>query len=643
MKQFKIFIFIFACLLYANTIGHDFVLDDKIVVTHNQFTKKGLNGLVDSFLSDSMTGFFGRDKSLVAGGRYRPLSMAVHAIQFEFFAKNPLPYHLMNILLYGFLCLLLFQVLLSLFKNNPEALRWYHPAVLITLLYASHPLHTEVVANIKSLDELLSISFALLAWHHWLKHFEEAKLKAYVYPALFMFLSLLSKESSIAFVLMIPLSGVMLLSFDAKKSLKLALPLAIAALAYVGMRYAVIGSAKLEVAKELMNNPFLNAGSSEKFATIFYTYFEYFRLLILPHPLTHDYYPKHIPIVGWGELKVILALLLHALIVFLVIRKRQNKQIVFWVLFYFANFFLYSNLIFNIGTFMNERFLFVSSLSFCFFLVFLLGKTAFIKPKIRGFLVVGLVLVFAALSVNRNPAWASDRSLALSDVEVSTNSAKAQMAAGSAYLDWAKEAENEAQKQQLLLKSREHLQRSLSIYPVYFPPMILMGNALAEGGQFKESLLYYANCLKLNPGHTDASNNTLYVAQQSVIKKDFKTALNAYELLLTQEKKAEYYSAIGEIYGKELGDLEQSFEVLSRGLKAFPDHAELNQKAGVVRAIQGRPAEALPFFMKALEENKENAHLYLNIGLAYRALGQMEKAEEFISKAVTLDPSLRKG
>lgn len=646
MKQWNKYssqiIFLFAALIYANTIGHEFVLDDKIVITHNQFTKKGLNGISESFISDSMTGFFGRDKSLVAGGRYRPLTMAIHAIEYEFFGDNPLPYHLINILLYALIAMMLFKVLLRLIPPEGEA-QLFSLAGLATLIYVAHPLHTEVVANIKSHDELLSLLFAVLAWWTWLKFYEEEGPRKWLIPSSLLFLSLMSKESTISFVLLIPLSGIMLLKHKIKNASLLGGSLIAAAIAYVALRYSVIGSAKLDVAKELMNNPFLNASSSEKFATIFLTYLEYFKLLIFPHPLTHDYYPKHIPIVDWSNLKVIFSLLIHAGLVFLAYWKRKDRFLLYWLIFYFASFFLYSNLLFNIGTFMNERFMFVSSLAFAVLLAYLLnGLLQKQRSLFTGSMLV-LTLIYAALSIARNPDWESDRSLAINDVEISSNSAKAQMAAGSAYLDWARDLEKNDRKLRLLKKSIKHLQSSLEIYPGYFPPTILMANALAEAERYAESLLYYRKSFQMNPGHAEALNNTLYVAQQAAIKKDYQSSIAAYNLLLTQEQKAEYYSAMGEIYGKEMGDLQSSLDILDKGLKQFPENSDLLQKAGVVKAMQGKPSEALNYFMKALEFNPNNGHLHLNIGITYRSLGRMEESERYIQKALELEPSLRKG
>ena len=42
-------IFLFSFLLYGNTLTHDYALDDAIVITQNQFTKKGIDGIKEIF------------------------------------------------------------------------------------------------------------------------------------------------------------------------------------------------------------------------------------------------------------------------------------------------------------------------------------------------------------------------------------------------------------------------------------------------------------------------------------------------------------------------------------------------------------------------------------------------------------------
>jgi hypothetical protein len=137
--------------LYLNTIGHDFTIDDGTVIGNNRFTKEGIAGLPDIFSEAYRAGFWEREEGL-----YRPLSVALFALEWEFFPDNPKPGHIINILLYalsaGLLCLVLFRLL-----------KQQHPLIPLTaaLLWTVHPLHTEVAANIKSGDELLAFLFGL--------------------------------------------------------------------------------------------------------------------------------------------------------------------------------------------------------------------------------------------------------------------------------------------------------------------------------------------------------------------------------------------------------------------------------------------------------------------------------------------------
>ena len=112
-------------LLYGNTLTHEFTLDDAIVITENDFTKEGLSGIWDQLSNDQFVGFYGTKKELVAGGRYRPLSMVVFNIQYAFAGENPFFGHLSNVLFYilnGFLLYLVLSKLLPKFNGKLETL-----------------------------------------------------------------------------------------------------------------------------------------------------------------------------------------------------------------------------------------------------------------------------------------------------------------------------------------------------------------------------------------------------------------------------------------------------------------------------------------------------------------------------------------
>ena len=150
-KLHKLLIFVVAFLLYANTLTHEYTQDDAIVIYDNMFTTKGFSGIPGILKYDTFFGFFkveGKDK-LVAGGRYRPLTLVMFAVEYAIFGKSPFIGHLGNVLLYGLLGIVLYLLLLKLFRAREDIPLAALFALVITLFFIAHPIHTEVVANIK--------------------------------------------------------------------------------------------------------------------------------------------------------------------------------------------------------------------------------------------------------------------------------------------------------------------------------------------------------------------------------------------------------------------------------------------------------------------------------------------------------------
>lgn len=643
-KNAVLLIGILGFLLYANTLSHGFVLDDKIVITENQFTKQGFSGIKDIFTHDSMTGFFGRDKNLVAGGRYRPLSMAVHAVEWEIFGDWPLVYHLINVLCYALTGILLFFVLLQFFPNDVKSSSMFGLAFIATAIFIAHPLHTEVVANIKSRDELLSILLALLSFSLALKWLKTRNISFLVIAAITFLLSLLSKESSVVFVGIVPLATYTLLPKKSiKEALLVTLPFFIMSLVYLAIRFAVIGSPNTKIANELMNNPFLNASSSEQYATIFLTLIYYLKLSFFPHPLTHDYYPTQIPIVGWDDGLVIFSVVAHLILLGFGILGLIKRNVWGFAIFtYFGGLLLYSNLLFPIGTFMNERFLYVPTVSIAVILAWFIFKLKAVNLRI-GVAAV-LVLLYSFKTIDRNFAWESDETLALTDIKVSSESAKCNMAAGLAKIDLSKEERSEAKKKVLLLDGVKYLKRSLDIYPTYFPPMILSGNAYSMLEDYKTAYSFYENCLKMRPGDKNTLQNLEYVAQEATADGQFEIAKNSILLYLKfNEADAGINEKLGELYGKNLQQPSLGLPYLKRAHGLDPENDGIVQKIGVTYAISGDNNAAIEWFEKGVLLDSMNARLYLNLGVAYQYQGNPVKAQEYIDRAFELEPDLRNG
>jgi len=200
-----IIIFITAILLYIQTLPYEYVLDDQIVLTDNQYTNQGFSGISKILTTESFAGYFGEQKDILPGGRYRPLSIVTFAIENQLAGQNSKLSHFINTCLYATLCLLIYLTLCKMFLSNGK--QWYCTIPFIaTLLYTLHPLHTEVVANVKGRDELLAMLFSMSALFTTIKYFDTKKIAWLCLACVSFFLGLLAKENTLTFMAIIPIT-----------------------------------------------------------------------------------------------------------------------------------------------------------------------------------------------------------------------------------------------------------------------------------------------------------------------------------------------------------------------------------------------------------------------------------------------------
>jgi len=662
-------LFLFVFLLYANTIPFKYALDDKLAITENQFTKKGFAGITDHLTHEMFTGFFGKQKNLVEGGRYRPLSMITFAIEWQLFGENPYISHFFNAALYGLTAMLLYLVLLKIFPVTKNQ-KWFLTfPFIVTALFIAHPLHTEVVANIKGRDEIMSFLGALAALYFIFRFLEEKKALHLIFSGLCFFLALCSKESAITFIGVAAVTLIFFPKGTFKENIIAVAPMIAGTAAYLLIRSIVLGDmVKGHIALELMNDPFLKAEAGQKTPTILYTMLLYLKLLIFPHPLTHDYYPWYpladesykwgapFPYLNWSSIGALAGLIVYlALIVYGVlglmkaIQKKERNIIAFGVLIYLGTFILFSNLFFTIGTFMNERFMYMPSLGFAIILGYIIcpytpsiiGKMK--KESTMQAVLLILLIAYSAKTIARNGAWRNDYSLSTTDVQTSTTSSKVHMSAGGAMIDKAKEIKNPTEKQQVLTEAVLHLHRSLELYPTYIAPMLLSGNAYFELGDFNSSILYFDNCLKIDAEYKYAVNNLLLVSDTCSKLNKFDLAIKALNTVISHNKSnAQAYTMLGEIYGKDLHNTQLAEQNLNMALAIEPNNTNAMQKLGVTKAMEGDSKKAAEIFNRALELEPNNALIMMNLGITYFNLGDSAKGNELIAKASKIDPTLKR-
>ncbi len=660
MKESRVgavLLFVLSLMLYAQTAKYDYALDDKIVITNNQITQRGAEGVFMHFKHDAMDGFWANEYgipveelkkgALVAGGRYRPLTLATHTLEWAVLEESPGTSHVINAILYAALVLFIYLWVRILLKE-PEPGRFYmSTAFWAALLFAVHPLHTEVVANIKGRDEILSFLFGAAALYYSQKAFDGGKPADMWKPVLLLMLGYFSKETTVTFIAVWPAALWFFRRSSIPETIKWSWQPVAAALIYLGIRSLVIEGGGNST--QLMNDPFLNADFSQKWATVALTFAAYYKLIFLPWPLTHDYYPFHLPFteassqyLNWSHPAVILGLLITIFLLVLAIggTLKRDKR-VFGLFLFFITFLPVSNLLFPIGVFMNERFMFIPSLGIILS-VLLLVRARINAPlgagKLRPVLMLVVAAVFSVLTVMRNKDWKNDETLALADVKTSVGSAKAQMGAGDALIKRIALENNQTQKNQLINDAFKHLKRSLEIHPGYFPPRDLLAQLYFYSGQYEESVKWYKACAQMKPGRPQFVQNMTAGARKLKEIEDYPAALRAFNQVLEQDPaNINALETSAEIYARHMGNTKKAFELLQRGLQIAPDNGLLIEKMGIVYAMNQDFENAFTYFNRAMELRPDDPGVMRNMGVTYMQLGDEQKGRELMEKARALE------
>lgn len=639
----KLIVILLPLLLYLNTVQNEYALDDSIVITQNIFVQKGINGLKEIFSADTFTGFFREKKDLVEGSRYRPLSVATFAVEYQLWGLKPGLSHLINVIIYAVLCLFFFNTLLHLLTYFGTRKNSFQIAFLASLIFIVHPVHTEVVANIKGRDELLAVLCFLATLNFFLRYMENSKITYAVFSGISVFAGLLSKENTL---FIWPVLTIMILlnfrRYPIKRYVPALLLPAAATVAYMLIRISAVGEISTPGSEELMNNPYLHASGGQKYATILYTLLLYLKLLFFPHPLTYDYYPYHISLHNWSDLLVILSLIVHAGLVVLSIRiSRRHSLIAFGIFFYLVTLLPLTNLLVNIGSFMNERFLFLPGIGFSIVsgtivagLIFRDRRDSY-QSKLAIALFTIIFLLFAAKTISRNTHWKNNFTLFTHDVKVSQGSAKGNCAAGGVLYETALTLKDKAEKLKMLEESIGYLQKSVEIYPGYIDALLLLGNASFEYNRdFQTVNTCYNTIFQLAPGYKLAISNYTNILTQCIDPLVRKAGFRKIIQLEPDNFEANYQ--LGITYGKMLGRLDSATMYLLKAVRISPENSGANRDLGVAFAMSGNYEAALPCFEKVIQLDPGNPDNYINLGVTYQNMGQNRKAAGMFSKAEEL-------
>ena len=684
----QLIIIILAVLCYGNTLTLKYALDDRMVLMESKpVIEGGWDGIRYIFTQDSFNGYFGNEESLVVGGRYRPMSQLTFLIEFQLFGQKikkeigdcndfnnlhdpqheelfnhsilPVVSHLMNVLYFTLLCLIIYKVLEMLFGQY-SGKKWYQSLALIaTVLFVIHPIHTEAVANVKGRDEIFAMLGAMAALWCSLKYVDKHQWWYLLLSLLAITFALFSKENAITFLAVIPLALWYYKADTKRKSdyLMTLLPILIGSAFFIIVRSLVLGSMMPEdTTHNILNNPFIASTKAEEIATVLITWGMYLKLLIFPHPLTHDYYPYQIEVTNFANPLVwIIILAVLALLVYAILKLKKKDTIAFGILFFVITFSITSNLLFNVGTLMNERFVFIPSLGFTlilgYFFYWLFTSKADIVRKGGIGLFTIVALFYSIKTFTRNFVWHDDFKLFITDVKTSDKSIKCNISAGGSYLQIWKKSHKERDKK----LAYEYLYKALELQKTALNAHLLMGELMFHDNNLEGSLQFYQNAAAIDPNNKmaqdniakvqlalkgselDKYNNMIIEAERDRVEGRTQDALSKLTIVqnaLNKELEANpnnivAINVMGNLMGRGLGDFPKALEYYNKVLAMDPNYASAWENMGIIYAIQRDFTNAERCLLKAHSIAPDNENIKINLRLLYKDMGKPELAEQY--------------
>ncbi len=452
-------------VVYINTLWNDYNYDD-VFITTIQTQNKGIKALSDIF-----TSHYWQQKENTFG--YRPIVRASYLIEQQLWGNNAAMSHALNLLFYLLTVMLLYGLLKKLFPEN-EVLVWW-----VCVLFAVHPLHTEVVGSLKNREDLFAMLFGLLAIQFAFTYFIRHKSSYVVYSILSATLATLSKESGIVFLALIPLTlctyyRAEFISFIKRHDFWIFL-LILALCLWIILQLPKWVLPPEDKIVYFFENPLHQFYSlSAKIAMSLVTIGFYIVKLIIPFPLLF-YYGYNVISFSGNILYVIVTLLtLAGTVIVCWNYRKKNFPLLFGTFWFWISLLPFSNYFIPINGIVGERLAYIASAGFIFAMLSLLFRMKNKKIRLRFLTLV--LIIFSVMTIQRNSQWKNINTLFYADMPYLENSAKANASFATLLLN---NINQRSKTEKISFTSIDsvlrYYKRSVEIYPYYYSSMNNMG------------------------------------------------------------------------------------------------------------------------------------------------------------------------
>ncbi len=658
--------------LYFNTLWNGYILDDVMVLKDNTLVTQGTKAIPELFSTPHMRGYL-----IIPNDLYRPLSLVMFAVEYQFFGLNPAVGHFFNIVVFAGCVVMLFLFLNKLFGKTAIAF-------IAALVFAVHPIHTEVVANIKSRDELLCYFFAFLSLNLFMNYMKNGKMLQLVLGVVVLFLSFISKETVIAFLAIIPLIFFFYNNENRTRAVFITVGAFVSFAVFFAIRTVVLDKYNANQPGspvEFIDNALSKAHGMERIATEVKILGMYLLKMVIPYPLLCNYSFNSIPYADLTSIWFWLSLVAYVGIIYVAVTRfiKDKKDLwAFSIIFFLATIFLFSNIPFLMGAEMAERFSFFTSTSICIAAALAVEQWILkseatnimaLKNTKMLMVLVPVLLVFSGMTIARNMDWKDELTLYKSDVKKSPNDCRLYHYIGTAYAEniYPKEPDSN-KKHELDEESISYIRKALDIYPDFTEAHVELGRIFDRKHMYDSAIVHDKRALELNPGHPTGNNNLgsvylttgrypeaiVYLKRSIMVNPMFKFAylnlarcytqlkqydsaiINFKQLLLLDPGYVDAEQEMGTAYYMK-GNYDSAAIHYKQVLVLNPNDPNAPNNLGAIALNAKRYAEAIGYFQKTISLSPNFVNAYSNLAHAYFFSGQYQPAIETIMKEIALD------
>lgn len=587
-------------LVYSPALKNQFTNwdDDLYVTKNNTITSISINEL--GKFSENFV------------GNFHPLTMVSLALDYHFFELDPFGYHLKNLLFHLLNTLLVFVFIHQLSGENKFV------SLFTALLFAIHPMHVESVAWVAERKDVLYTFYFLLGLLLYQKYKKDIKIVYLLASAVAFLLSTLAKSAAVVF-------PVVLILIDYYESRKFTFKLIAEKIPFFAWSVYIGVLALHTQSQSNALGDFEFYSLFERFRFAAYGFINYSVKFLVPFNLSSFHpYPDKNALPPEYNLALLAALFL---LVFMILKGRKIKWLVFGTLFYAVTVALVLQFITVGNAIIAERYTYVPYIGAGFiyatFITNLLEKKSNKNVTNVLYFFVGVQILYFMVQTNiQTKVWFDSISLWNNVIEKYPDESGAYSNLGHHYrtlnnYDMALKNYNIA-----IQKDNKNSKAFSNRGKVWF-----------DRGEFQKALSDYNASIAIdNKDATTYANRGATYGMLNDLEKSMEDLSKALELDPTNSNALKNRSVI--YY--QLGDFEKNIADCKKYLELFPNDADMVNQIGLSYNRLQDFENALLYVNQAIQMNPNAGAYFANRSMVYNAMGNTQNALNDITKAQQL-------